>query len=121
MEQNKKEEGKVLPAEQIEVTIGPNAYVIKRPKVGQIIDIERMKLRLTGGTHNQMLFGSEQSQQAYVLVDTVAVLSVLIPELSKDMLVESLLDLRPDQIKEVSKVYEDQVFPWLQQLRDLSK
>jgi hypothetical protein len=115
-----KQEETPIPATEIKVTIGPNNYTIKRPNIGQIIDIEKTKLKLSGGTHSQMLFGTQQAMEAYLLVDAVSVFSILLPDLTNDMVVKSLLELTQEQADQLIKCYEDQVFPWLQQLRNVS-
>jgi|JI9StandDraft_2_1071091.scaffolds.fasta_scaffold36990_3 hypothetical protein len=122
MIEEKEKESKQIPAAELSITIGNNVYVMKRPNIGQIIDMERMKLKMTGGTHNQMLFSSSQSQEAYIFTDMVAVFTVLLGDkLQTDLRVASLLELTPDQAKDLVAAYENKVFPWLQQLKDLSK
>lgn len=115
--ENQKEAAQIqAPASKISVTIGPNSYDIKLPNNGQLIDIERWKIQLTSGTHKDMLFGRGPSQQAYLITEVIATLSVLIPDLSKDLNVKSLLELDMIMSKQIIKSYEDTIYPWLQQM-----
>lgn len=104
-----------LPSNQIKVTIGQNPYEIKFPTNGQLIDIERMKIQLTNGTHKDMLFGSGNSQQAYFLVEAIATFTILLPNLNKDLTVSNLLELNPYQSKSILEAYEKTYFPWMQE------
>ena len=117
-----KNEKKVLPTPVpvLQVEIGPNTYDIKIPNNGQFIDIESRKAKLTDGTYSQMLFGGSPSQQAYLLTEVIATLTVLIPKLSKDLNVGSMLELDPIQTKQIVKVYTKQIYPWLSQIREVA-
>ena len=104
---------KQMPEKQISVSIGQNTYSIKFPNNGQLIDMERMKIQLTDGTHKTMMHGSSSSSvQAYLLVDAIATFTVLIPELKTDLNVNSLLDIDPYQSKKIVKEYVDKFYPW---------
>lgn len=104
------------PVNELTVTIGGNSYKIKMPNNGQFIDIESAKLRMTDGTHAKMAEGALPSQYAYFLTSVLATLSVLVPELSKDAML-SLTDMTPIQSKEITKLYTERIFPWLQDIR----
>ena len=112
-----KQKKEPMPADSIQVVVGPNQYTIKRPNVGQIIDIEKMKLRLSGGQHTQMLYGDLQAQQAFAFTEMVATFTILLPDLQKHLLVGSLLELEQQQAGQLVQVYEKTVFPWLSALR----
>lgn len=116
MEQKKKLQ---LPAKQIDIIIGLNTYPVKFPNNGQLIDMERMKIQLTDGTHKTMLFGQPSAQQAYLLTETIATFSILIPDLLKDLQVRSLLDLDPYKSKLLTKAYSAVFYPWFQQWVDV--
>lgn len=91
-----------------------NNYDIKYPTVGLLFDIEMMKLRLTDGRYDTLRFSYNPTfiKQADI-VDTISTLSVLVPDLKKDILVRNFFDLAPDQIDVLVKVYNDQILPWL--------
>lgn len=117
MEEFKKE--KQLPSSQITVQIGKNTYTIKMPNYGQFIDMERLKYKLTGGTKDQMLFSNSNSSiAAFVYTEAIAALTILIPDLTKDLVATSLLELNPIQSKELIKVYTKQIDPWLKAINE---
>jgi len=111
-------EKKKLPAKEINILVGQSNYTIKFPSTGQLIDIERMKLQLTAGTHKDMLFGQPSAQQAYLLTATIATFSVLIPQLEKDLNVKSLLELDAFQCKGIVKEYSEKYYPWFKEWTD---
>lgn len=108
-----------VPTSVLSVVIGANTYDIKIPSNGQFIDIEARKAKLTDGTHSQMLFGGSPSQQAYLLTEVIATLSVLIPGLAKD-LNASILEMNPIQTKEMVNVYTKKIYPWLSEIREVA-
>jgi hypothetical protein len=105
-----------MPARQITVQIGPNSYDIKFPTNAQLIDIESMKIRMTGGTHKDMLFSnSSMGQMAYLTVEAIATFEVLIgDELKKVLSVKSLLDLNMQESKSLQKAYK-KYYDWMAQ------
>jgi len=108
-----------MPSRDLKIKIGENEYKITFPGIGKIIDMERMKIELTNGTQKDMLFGVGSGPEAYVLVEMVAAFSILIPDLKKDLLVTSLLELDPLRIKPVRKQYETVFYPWWKAWQDV--
>lgn len=95
------------------VTILTNTYSIDFPTNGKLIDIEQLKVSLSKGTHEQMLFGrTPQSQAAYLTIDAVATFTILIPQLSEDLNVKNLLSLTPIDTKSILTAYEKEFYPW---------
>lgn len=108
---------KQLPASSISVEIGNNTYNIDFPSNGKLIQIERYKNELTGGTGRQMLMnGSSSSMQAYIASEAIATFTILIPKLSKDMLMP-LTELNQLQSKSLIKAYE-KYYEWMEAWRE---
>lgn len=101
-----------LPPKKKDITIGGNTYTLELKTNGQLIDIERMRVELSGGHMKDMLFGVGSSPQTYVLIDAIACFTVLIPGLAKDLIVKSLVELDPLRTKMILKVYEQEFYPW---------
>ena len=115
MESKDKKEKK-MPARQITVKIGQNDYEIKFPRNGALIDIESAKIRMTGGTNKEFVYGGPSAQNAYLLVEAIATFETLLPQMTKDLVVGSLLDLDQLQTKTVLKAYE-RYYQWMQEWR----
>lgn len=111
---SQKKQKSPMPSRTLHIEIGDNPYEIKFPTNGQLIDIERMKIQLTNGTHKDMLSTMQPStMQAYLLAEVIATFTVLIPDLvKKDIATKSLLDLDPIQSKPLVKAYTKQYYPW---------
>jgi hypothetical protein len=104
---------KEIPASKIDLAILGNSYSLDFPNVGQLIDIERLKIKMSGSTYNELLFGTtRQSQLAFTAVEAIATFTVLIPKLKEDLTLKSLLELPLPRVKELTDVYEKQFYPW---------
>lgn len=113
-------EKKQMPAKTVDIQIGENTYKVNFPNNGQLIDIERRKITLTDGTHKDMLMGmSSGTQQAFMLVEAITTFTVLIPKLSTDLNVKSLLDLDPMQSKKIVHQYTSKYYPWFSSWMDV--
>ena len=113
---DKQKEAKPLPAKSISVEIEGNLYQINYPNNGQLIDIEALKINLSKGTIDGLLFArTAGSQLAYLTVEMIATFTVLIPQLVKDMRVDSFLDLTPLETKGLLKVFQAEYHPWFKE------
>jgi len=115
----KKKETKSLPSKVITLEIGENSYEVKYPNNGQLIDIESLKITLSKGNLDGMLFArTPGSQLAFFTVEMISTFTILIPQLMKDIKVDSLLDLDPIETKGLIKVYQSQYYPWYKEWYD---
>jgi hypothetical protein len=104
---------KTMPLKQISVTIQGNTYQIQFPSVGQIIDIETRKSALSAGQYSKFVdLGTIGAFLAKNYVDVISVFSILIPQLLKDLRKESLFDLSPIEMVELTEIYNKQYSPW---------
>jgi hypothetical protein len=98
---------------ELVVKIKEKTYIIKFPNMGNIIDIETRKMALSGGRYSQLIEASlETSNRALDYIDMSSTFSVVIPELTKDLNVQSLFDLDVEVSGELLRVYKDEYFPW---------
>jgi hypothetical protein len=106
-------------ATQLKVKILENVYETNYPTVGQCIDIKRLEMTLSG---NKMaaLISSDFLEDSEIALDIkgVAVMSILFPQLKKDLKTNSLLDLRYDDWTEILGVFSKEVFPWFTEWRN---
>ena len=109
---NKKE----MPASKIDLKIGENIYSLDFPNIGQLISIERLKIKMSDNTYNQLLFGpTKQSQLAFTAVEAIATFTILIPKLKEDLQIKNILLLPLPRIKEITGVYEEIFYPWYEE------
>jgi hypothetical protein len=94
-------------------------YTLGFPTVGQMIEIEQMKLAYTNGRYVEFAM-SNLKNHIFILdyVDAVSYLSILIPELSKDLTLKSFTDVSLETTKDILKVYKEQFLPWFKPLLD---
>jgi len=94
-------------------------YDVKFPTVGQMLDIENMKMSLTDNNYSMLLrSGLKTSFFATELVDAIAHFWILIPELRNDLTVKHYSDLDPFLAKKLVKVFRKQFSPWYDVLMD---
>lgn len=95
------------------VTIGPNEYEINYPNVGQQLDIEILKLQISGDKYDTMKFSYNPVFFKQIeRIDAIATFSTLIPSLKKDLTVKSLLELSDEQFETITKAYSETYLPW---------
>lgn len=105
MENKKKEELK----SSVKIDIQENTYEIKIPTVGQLLDIENMKSNITSVGFD---IRSEAGAYSSTLAAAIAYFSVLIPDLKKDLTIDSLFKLDLVRSRAIVKAYVKQFKPW---------
>jgi hypothetical protein len=103
-----------LPARNLTFTIVDNEYVVSYPNTGQLLDIETGKINISRDTYNGLV-NTNTNAGAYskLLIDAIAVLNIICPQLKKDLKVTSILNLDAIDSKEILKVYVKTILPWL--------
>ena len=108
------------------VKIDGNDYIINFPNVGQMIEIEQLKLAYTNGRYIEFAM-SNLVNHIFILdfVDAVSYLSILIPELKKDLGIEEYTKMDSEKTKEIIRAYKEEFIPWfkpiLEDLYDFNK
>ena len=102
----------------ITVTIGKNDYQVNYPNVGNQIDIEILKSKIADGNYDMLRFSNnplfqEQADRIYM----IAVFTILIPELKKDLNVKSFFDLKEEESAELMRVYNRDFIPWFIEIK----
>ncbi len=98
----------------VKVTLGKEQQILPFPKVGQLIDIEAMKITLSGGQYGAMIrSGLVKTNYALDLIDAIATLSILIPDLRKKIEVDNVLDMDVKEANVLIKAYK-QYNKWFQ-------
>lgn len=101
------------------VKAGGKEYEVQFPSVGQLQDIESMKIALTNGRYADMAIGGLTTHIfALDSADAISYLSVLIPSLKDDLKVKSWRDLDALTAKQLIKDYKKFMSDWLKPLLD---
>lgn len=102
------------------VNLRGKEYTIKFPNVGEYYRIETMKQSLGRGFYNTLLGNSTKAaQNALDIIDIEATLTVLMPELVKDLKVDSFNQLGLKDFAEIRKFYDIEVYPFLKEIHQI--
>lgn len=94
-------------------TIDGKAFVANFPTVGQMIDMESLKQALTNNRYGTMAGSGIKSMFfALDMVDAVAFLQVVTPEVAKRFDIKNYIELPADKLQEYVKAYQEQIKPW---------
>lgn len=114
MSEQKKKEEKVAPSKTLGFEYKGVAYELKFPNTGKLMDISVMKAKMLQGTYgiiaDSELMGDMLSQFS---ADTIAHLTVLCPDLLKNLNVQSYSELELVDMKELINVYLKNILPWM--------
>ena len=109
----------MLLQKEISFELKGNTYSIKFPNVGQILDIEVLKSSLAKGFYSSMQATlNRDSQFALDVVDCQAYLTVLCPQLMKDLKVP-FQELQIEEVIEIRSIFVDKILPFIKQWRDI--
>ena len=106
---------KPQPLRKISIEVESNSYDIEYPKTGQFLQLESMKISMSGGNYNAIALGDTvSSQMSRYLTDMIAFFSICCPQMKKDLKVDTFSDLDMLTSKKLLKLYIDKILPWLQ-------
>lgn len=95
------------------ITIGEKSFIVNFPNVGQMIDIESMKQSLTGNRYGSMASSGIASMYlALDIVDTIAFLTICVPDIARYYNITDYSSLSSDKINTYVTVYKEQILPW---------
>lgn len=110
----------VLPSKTIDLLILDQKYTVTFPNTGQFIDIQALKGRIASDNYNQLSNSTDQyTGYAMLLVDMIATFNILIPELKKNMNVQSILGLNMMESKILLNTYIKNWIPFYTKWMDL--
>lgn len=105
--------------ETILLSIGEKEYNVSFPNVGQMMEIEAAKMALTNGKYIEFSM-SMLKTHVYLLdvTDAVSYLSILIPDLKKDLGIANWRNVHPSKLKVIVKAYKEKFIPWYKEIFD---
>lgn len=88
----------------------------KFPNVGQLIDMESLKVALTGGRYGALsASGCKSMYVALDLVDAISFFSILVPQV-KNMFSKELTSLTTEEGKELVDIFKKDIRPWYNEI-----
>lgn len=103
----------------IEIKIGDKNYTINYPTVGQTIDIENLKLALSGGLYGQLLNSNHATGVELLnLIDGVAYFSVLAPSFKTDFTADKFTEMDIFKQKKIVLAFVKKFWPWFRKIND---
>ena len=109
-----KTEEKKLPERKRTFKIEANSYDVEFPNTGQLLEIEILKVQLARGQYNEITnAGTINSNYSRLLIDMIAVFTVLFPQLKKDMNVKTISELKVEDSKKLLQLYVKEILPWM--------
>lgn len=108
-----------LPSKSIDLVILDQKYTVQFPNTGQFIDIQSLKGRIADD-YNQLSNSTDQyTGYAMLLVDMIATFNILIPDLKKNMNVQSILTLSMIESKVLINTYIKTWIPFYSNWMDI--
>lgn len=102
---------------EIAINFNGKKFIIKYPNVGQLMDIESLKVALTGGKYGTFAASGIKSMYFVLdMVDAIAFMSVMCPRLKNFITEEDettdYTQMNPESVKPIVDIYKNQVLPW---------
>lgn len=101
-----------------QVEVLGNIYTVEFPTVGKFIDIKVLEQKLSKGYSKELLMGLGEDIDAYLYITSYAHVKVLMPDLSRDLKINSLLDLSLEDFEPITEVYLKEIKPWFDDIKN---
>jgi hypothetical protein len=103
----------------ITVNLNNSSFVIEEPTIGQIMEIESLKLAYTVNNYSYMSqVPMKLANLNLDIVDSVATFQVLIPKLKELYNVDNITKLKAAQARELIHQYKNVFFPWFKKVQE---
>lgn len=102
---------------EIVITYNGKKFIVKFPNVGQMMDIESLKVGLTGGKYGTFAASGIKSMYFVLdMVDAISFFSVMCPRLKNFITEEDVeidyTQMNPQSLKPLVDIYKTEVAPW---------
>ena len=106
--------------DSVEFEVKGRVYHLNFPTVGEYYRIECLKQTLSNNNYGGLMVGGTvASIRALDMIDIEATLSVLVPQLVKDLKTESIAKLGIKDFNEIKKVYVEKIVPFMKEVNDI--
>ena len=102
---------------EIAITYNDKKFIVKFPNVGQLMDIESLKMALTGGKYGTFAASGIKSMYFVLdMVDAISFFRVMCPRL-KNFITQEDVDvdytqMKPESVKPLVDIYKKDIVPW---------
>lgn len=104
----------------VTLKINEKEYSFGFPTVGEFCQIETMKQALSRGNYAIMITSPmSMTQMALDMIDIEATLTVMCPNLIKDLKVDSISKLDVRDFKAIREVYDEKVVPFFKEVMEV--
>ena len=104
----------VKPSTEIEVKIRDIKITVRYPKSGEMIDIAVLKAKLSDHQYSSLfLQTSFEAPLALRLIDAYSFFQIMVPDIKKNLTLDSFYELSVLDSLELIDVYENQILDWL--------
>lgn len=106
---------------EIAINYNGKKFIVKFPNVGQLMDIEALKVALTGGKYGTFAASGIKSMYFVLdMVDAISFFSVMCPRLKNFITEEDVevdyTQMNSQSIKPLVDIYKKEVAPWYNQV-----
>lgn len=91
-------------------------YVIEFPNTGDLMNIDLLKIQISDGRFDTLKFSfNPDFIKTATRIETIATFNVLLPQLRKDLNVDSMMKLQVEQMEVIEDAYTNQFLPWYEE------
>lgn len=93
--------------------IGNKTFVVNFPNVGQLIDLESLRLALSGNRYGNMIASGVASMyNALDIIDAISFFQICAPEVGKHFNIENYMEMQIDELSDIMKAWRNEIQPW---------
>lgn len=95
------------------ITIGKKTFVVEFPNIGQLIDLESLRLALSGNRYGNMIASGVVSMyNALDMIDAISFYQICAPEIGRYYDIQNYTALQLDEMVDLLKTYRNEIKPW---------
>jgi len=112
-EKTQGKEAQKLPSDTLTIEINGEKLTTKFPTNGQLMDMESMKIRMSGGNYNEIMNGGTSALISIATIDTIVAFRVLFTDYCDKKLTVPFSQLSPIDTRPYIAIYLKEIKPWL--------
>lgn len=105
---------------QLELIVKGNKYITEFPNVGVYQNIETMKQIVSKGMYASLMsVNTQNASSALDMIDMESYLTILFPQLIKDLKCQGFSDLGLEDYMELREIYVEKFIPWWRDILEI--